>query len=282
MILNQKGSSLMYTMFIIVAVGIGFKVYTDKFAATVKSAVPASKKLNYETLVKSLSGQLFDPVICSKALNGATFDPTGVSRVSGLDLKISGQTLGAGSSFSDVRIEEFNILLKENLNRDVFLLNSTEPHLAYEALVYVIPANLSDAYSMDSQTFKDKYAIPLTIYTDTSSKIRTCFGKGSHADLCTRRGGAYNVSQTVLNNIRCQPDLNCIQSQQGIVASAGACLSPYTAKQISPTSFLCMWCNEQRHPAPAAAPPTTPTLPSPGGGGGGGGGNTTPRPRANY
>lgn len=150
---------------------------------------------------------------------------------------------------------------------------------AFSVNVYILPQSMkstkkstenpSGYYSLGSEDFKSKFAIPIVIYVAVrgvdQGKIVNCFGAGSAGDVCTRMGGSFVTETPVTKNIRCQPDLFCLGDPAGVIygdLNACATRAPFTTTRVLAPALptwnpprqsmvTCSWC----YPVPVVQVP---------------------------
>jgi hypothetical protein len=62
--------------------------------------------------------------------------------------------------------------------------------------------------------------------------------------MCTRTGGTYNHLNSNPDRSNCEPLDKCLISKVGVVTSASSCNNPFVSREISPTQYICHWCNQ--------------------------------------
>lgn len=78
-------------------------------------------------------------------------------------------------------------------------------------------------------------------------RLYDCHGTRSLAQVCEISGGAYDVTYSP-KEYRCNADLVCKNSDQGLINCASNCAAPFKKMFLAPDKCICQWCNANRPP----------------------------------
>jgi hypothetical protein len=251
---SQKGGAIIYMMAVgAVIATLGYYLLSLSHLQN-KEIVRDRAISSYWHLIKSVQLKLDNPYVCTTVLSGldvtSAFTPAGQSIVLNLSLGTSpapiqnGWKSVEGTTVQKILLKISPTPVRAKVRRDVAApLNLT----AADAEIWIYPDNKGPVVSTTSK----ELIIPIMIYYEivgAQKFIRNCFGKYSEAALCTNEGGAFNGDPAVLPELRCEPDIACLNQKNGILNNSTSCTLPYKPYSVGPNLFMCLWCNQNVMP----------------------------------
>lgn len=258
--LNKKGSAFIITLSIVALVAVLFPILVQYLKTSDESAATRRRQQEFQAMITALRLEINDGVSCARVLGSLpqTINPTliNVEQPLRINTNYAGDPGplqdGWRSAQSDITIETVRIIVKkrsldQNGNPRVVTLD-WPPFIGglnkYEAEIILTPKDVS----WNPQPAERRIPIYINVLpiSSTAARIQQCFGPGSLAEACEAVGGAFDGINSPVS-LRCNPDLRCINSNQGIVTSPAACTAPYIANYVGNFSgtqkYICTWCN---------------------------------------
>ncbi|WP_374075818.1 hypothetical protein [Bdellovibrio bacteriovorus] len=240
-----------------------FPVLLNLLKTSDESSATRRRQQDFQSLITTIRLEINDGVACGRLLGSLsqTINPTLINVEQPLRINTSYANQpgplqdGWRSNESDITIEKIAVIVKKRAlddsgNPRVVTLD-WPPFIGalnkYEAEIVITPKDIP----WKSQAAERRIPIYLNVLpiSATLARIHQCFGPGSLAEACEAVGGAFDGVNSPMN-LRCNPDLRCMNSNQGIVTNPAVCASPYIANYVGTFSgtqqYICTWCNRNR------------------------------------
>lgn len=273
LIKNELGASMVLVALAISAVSAGGLMMAKMMASSQQGIVNDYRIQSYRQMVDSARKALYADLGCTQAMGRTSSGPgidltTAISNPNGadatIDVPMGGSSilkLGAGE-FPNLPISSVKIKVSPPLSdtsgyiRDrVRIHGDAVPKVAAEMTIIVEPDVPGlNIYKKDPVTgnyiYEDLF-IKLFIYYEPvggTNRLYSCHNPAGDAPLCTlTQQGAFTLDPTLSSQLKCQPDVQCFVSKQGIIDTATACVAPYTTEnKLSETKKSCSWCSPTR------------------------------------
>lgn len=261
--LNRKGSAFVLTLSVVVLVAAIFPILLQYLRASDDSAATRRRQEDFQAFIRGLRLEINDGVACARLLGALpqTINPALLNREQPLRINTGYGTEpgplqdGWKSTQSDFVIDKIAVILKkrsvdENGNPRIVTLD-WPPFVGtlnkYEAELVITPKDIP--WNTKSTEWRIPLYLNLLPISGVAARIQQCFGPGSLAEACEAVGGAFDGVNSPVN-LRCNPDLRCMNSNQGVVTNPLACNSPYVANYVGnfggTQKYLCTWCNRNK------------------------------------
>ncbi|MBT7609705.1 MAG: DUF1554 domain-containing protein, partial [Bacteriovoracaceae bacterium] len=302
---NQKGSALLQIMFVIIALAAIAQYSMQRQDVTLNAVKKDVRRTSYDNFVIGMRNLLAEPTSCYALLNGQDWingdiiintgygevpGPIGVGWVNSeekiyiatpqlrFNTDIAAPIVGSCSNVDyetkfDCESNAATWTAERDYIRTGFHDSADPGYQVWKGAVRFKPMETHPVTGKSMYPLaylKSQYVIDLVFYIDNSTvpgTIVNCFGEKSSANACTMTGGSYDSRDNAFfnSNVRCQPDLECWDSGQGIINNVGNCVTPYDSGFIvgydAGFKYMCKWCNQNRAvvgPTPTPIPTPTP------------------------
>jgi hypothetical protein len=268
---EQKGSTILTVLFATLVVCFLGGVAMDFALRSKRQEIVGAQRQELFSLVRSLSLQLNDGVLCPKLLGGQILNQTLFNDEQPIRINTSYNNtsgpIAAGWSYSpnylalrSVAIRLLNptkqIYFGSSIDRSVRL--ATDPNwpapwigsipndekvlTKFTAEVVLTPNDPNIFWNTKNNP---DTVIPIFLKLTSTGRISQCHGGLSTAEACEASGGAFD-GKFAPPQFRCNPNFYCFKDQQQ-VSNTPTCTPPYKPEIMSYLGtgyfYFCSWCN---------------------------------------
>lgn len=271
---NSKGNVFLFVLIVAGVLGLFALAMSGSIKDYLTRQSRANATANYKQFMSNIENLIQDPAFCRQILGGGNniVDTSGNWQAAQVILKQAGTTqnlliqnnvqlanIGLDIKTVAIKLESAERYTNSNgvinSQRKIFYhypgtgaLNSG-PYIKAKFRLRVVPTNFPFQELDSNKEFDIEFFGKYRIQTigSTVNRLYDCHGTKSIAQVCEIAGGAYDVTFSP-REYRCNPDLVCRNSEQGVRnCSSISCSGPFKVMYLSPTLCICQWCNQSRN-----------------------------------
>jgi hypothetical protein len=266
---SQSGSAILMALFGMMALAGAAYIVAQTMSNSDKVLQHDSRRGSYRELVTLVRNHLYAGNNCTLAIGRKSGLEPGVALfgallpgglMSGDDISLPitingvSETLQPLWNRNGIKLKTIKLKIDGTARpQSVRIHNDLIPKTAAYATLAIVPENQSINILKQDASGKYEYEdlfIRLFVYYEEvagEKRIYSCANPSGEAAFCTTAlGGAYTHASDVSSELRCQPDLQCFQHKNGVVATGAPCALPYLSVPVGKTLQMCNWC----HPVP--------------------------------
>jgi hypothetical protein len=282
---NNRGSALVQVLFVVIIIAVTAQHAMQRITLTGETSKNNDRRTAYGNFVKGMRNLLEEPTSCYQLLQGENFVNGAIKINTDFGNAKGPITAGWYDTVENVYIGEPQIrfnpdsaaLVDKDYIRDGYYDSADPAYRVWKGTIRFKPMTNHPKtgkrmFDLGFERASDEqYIIDLVFYISIGPNpvIMNCFGAKSPANACTMTGGSYDSRDNAVfnSNVRCQPDVECRDSSQGIVNDFSDCVAPYDQSflvgRVGGTfKYMCKWCNQNRHGLVVPVlPPPPPVIP---------------------